>query len=412
MPLYAYTALDGQGKTVGGVVDAESQRGARQKLRVTGVYPVTLTEDRTATDSAGRSRTLPTLGLTLPGERVPAQELAAMTRQFSTLVGAGLPLVEALGALSEQTERERLRRTLAQVRQQVLEGRSLAEALAEHPTIFAPLYVNMVRAGEVSGALDVVLGRLADYTENQSQLLSKVRGALTYPAIMLVLGGGILFFLVSYVVPKVTKIFEETQQELPLLTRIMLGVSSFSARWWWLGLLLAIAGAFALRAYARTAPGRARLDGLVLQIPYVGRLLQKLAVARFARTLSTLLASGIGLLPALDIVKNIVNNVVIAGAIERARDAIREGQSIAPPLRESGLFPPLVVHMVAVGEKSGELESMLSKAADAYDTEVDNAVTGLTTIMEPIMIVFMGLVVLFIVLSILMPIFDLNRVVR
>ncbi len=412
MPLYAYTALDGHGKTVGGVVDAESQRGARHKLRLTGVYPVTLTEDRTATSAPGAARALPAFGLTLPGDRVPAHELAAMTRQFSTLVAAGLPLVEALGALSEQTERDRLRRTLARVRQQVLEGRSLADALAEHPNIFAPLYVNMVRAGEASGALDIVLGRLADYTENQSQLLSKVRGALTYPAIMLVLGGGILFFLVSYVVPKVTKIFEETQQELPLLTRIMLGISGFSARWWWLGLLLAIAGVFGLRAYARTAPGRERLDGLVLRIPYVGRLLQKLAVARFARTLSTLLASGIGLLPALDIVKNIVNNVVIASAIERARDAIREGQSIAPPLRESGLFPPLVVHMVAVGEKSGELEGMLAKAADAYDTEVDNAVTGLTTIMEPIMIVFMGLVVLFIVLSILMPIFDLNRVVR
>ncbi|MCC6766077.1 MAG: type II secretion system inner membrane protein GspF [Deltaproteobacteria bacterium] len=404
MPLYAYRGLDAGGRAVGGVVDADSPRGARLKLRRTGVFPTDLREER----RAGATMRF----VTRRPERVPAAELAAITRQFSTLVAAGLPLVEALGALGEQAERPVLARTLAQVRQEVTEGRSLADALAQHPRLFASLYVNMVRAGEASGALHVVLERLADYTENQARLLGKVRSALTYPAIMLALSATILFFLLAYVVPKVTRIFQETHQQLPLPTRFLLGVSDFVAQWWWLLLALAAAAVLGVSRWARTPAGRDRVDRLMLAVPYFGRLTQKLAVARFARTLATLLASGIPLLPALEIVKSIVDNTVLTRAIERARDAIREGQSIAPPLRESGLFPPLVVHMAAVGERSGELEGMLAKAADTYDGEVENAVGALTTILEPIIIVFMGGVVLFIVLAILLPIFELNRIVK
>jgi len=407
VPVYAYKGLSTEGRAVAGVIDADSPRSARVKLRRTGVFPTDLAEDRAPAGRRPAAFAVPTMG-----ERVPTQELAAVTRQLATLAAAGLPLVEALAALAEQTEREHLRRAIVQIRERVTEGRSLADALAEHPRLFSPLYVNMVRAGEASGALDVVLERLAAYTESQARLLGKVRAALTYPAVMLVLGGGILFFLVSYVVPKVTRIFQETQQQLPRLTLILIALSGFAARWWWLLLLLLAAAALGGRAYARTAAGHERLDRWVLRLPYFGKLVQKLALARFARTLSTLLASGIGLLPALDIVRNIVGNTIIARAIENARNAIREGQSIAPPLRESGVFPPLVVHMVAVGERSGQLEEMLGKAADAYDNEVENAVASLTTVLEPLMIVFMGLVVLFIVLAILMPIFELNRVVR
>lgn len=404
-PLYAYRGLDADGKAVDGVVDSESPRAARLKLRRGGIFPTELAEERARAVAATRARLLPV-------RRVPRAELAPIMRQFATLVGAGLPLVQALGALSEQTENEALGRTLAQVRQRITEGRTLAEALGEHPASFPPITINMVRAGEASGALDVVLERLADYSENQARLLAKVRSALTYPAVMLVLSSAILLFLMSYVVPKVTRIFQETQQQLPFLTLALIAVSSFAARWWWLMLLLLAGGAFGLRSYARTPQGRERLDGGILRVPYVGPMIQKVAVARFARTLSTLLASGIGLLQALDIVKNVIPNTVLARAIERARDAIREGQSIAPPLRESGLFPPLVVHMVAVGEQSGQLEHMLAKAADAYDNEVENAIGALTTLLEPLMIVFMGGVVLFIVVAILMPIFELNRVVR
>ncbi len=406
VPVYAYRGLAGDGRTVAGIIDAESPRGARAKLRRTGVFPTDLRPE------AAPAATRRLAASFRPGERVPAPELAAMTRQLATLIGAGMPLVESLAALAEQTEREGLRRRLAQIREKVLEGRGLADTLAEHPRLFAPLYVNMVRAGEASGALDVVLERLATYTEHQARLLAKVRSALTYPAIMLTLSFGILFFLMSYVVPKVTRIFEETQQKLPLLTTVLIGTSGFVARWWWLILLVILGAAVAIERQVRTPAGRERFDRLALRLPYFGGLIQKLAVARFARTLSTLLASGIGLLQALDIVKNVVGNTVLAAAIERARDAIREGQSIAPPLRESGLFPPLVLHMVAVGEQSGQLETMLGKAADAYDNEVDNAVTALTSILEPVMIVLMGGVVLFIVLAILMPIFELNRVVR
>jgi general secretion pathway protein F len=405
MPLYAYRGLDAGGHAVGGVVDADSPRGARQKLRRTGVFPTDLNEERR---DGPRGLSI----LARRPERVPAAELAAITRQFSTLVAAGLPLVEALGALVEQAERPTLSRTLAQVRQEVTEGSSLADALAQHPRLFASLYVNMVRAGEASGALHVVLERLADYTENQARLLRKVRNALTYPVLMLLISAVILFFLLSYVVPKVTRIFQETHQQLPLPTRLLLGVSDFVAQWWWLLLLILAGVGVGARRWARTPAGRDRVDRWTLALPYFGRLTQKLAVARFARTLSTLLASGIGLLPALDIVKSIVDNTVLTRAIERARDAIREGQSIATPLRESGFFPPLVVHMVAVGERSGQLEAMLAKAADTYDDEVENAVGALTTILEPIIIVFMGGVVLFIVLAILLPIFELNRIVK
>jgi len=406
VPVYAYRGLSNDGRAIAGVVDAESPRGARLKLRRTGVFPTELNEEQAA---AARR---PGLTLARLGERVSTQELAAATRQLATLIGAGLPLVEALGALAEQNDRQQLRRALIQIRERVTEGGALADALADQPRLFSPLYVNMVRAGEASGALDIVLERLAAYLESQARLLGKVRTALAYPAVMLVLGSSILFFLVSYVVPKVTRIFQETQQQLPMLTVALIAVSGFMARWWWLLALLTAVAALGLRAYARTPAGRARIDRATLRLPYAGGLLQKLALARFARTLSTLLASGIGLLQALDIVRNVVNNTLLARAIENARDAIREGQSIAPPLRESGLFPPLVVHMVAVGEQSGQLESMLAKAADAYDNDVENAVAALTTVLEPLMIVFMGMVVLFIVLAILMPIFELNRVVH
>ena len=253
MPLYAYRGLDTDGRAVGGVVDADSARGARQKLRRTGVFPTALDEERRA----------PTRAVQLfaaRADRVPAAELAAITRQFSTLVAAGLPLVEALEALSEQAERPALTRVLAQVRQEVTEGSSLADALAQHPRIFGSLYVNMVRAGEVSGALHIVLERLADYTENQARLLGKVRSALTYPAIMLLLSGVILFFLLSYVVPKVTRIFQETHQQLPAPTRVLLGVSDFVAEWWWLLLTLLAVGTVAARRWARTPSGRGRVD--------------------------------------------------------------------------------------------------------------------------------------------------------
>jgi general secretion pathway protein F len=407
MPVYAYDGLNAEGRAVSGIVDAENARAARMKLRRTGVYPTALTEAETSKKEDRLS-----LNTRVTFERVTPQDVSVMTRQLSTLTSAGLPLVESISALIDQVEKERLKRVLSQIRESVNEGSSLADAMAEHPRIFNDLFVNMVRAGEASGALDVVLLRLADYTESAARLRTRVRSALTYPIVMMFLGGGVLFFLLSYVVPKITRIFTESKQVLPLPTRILMASSDFLASYAWLLLLLAVAAAFAIRAWARTPNGRDTVDRWTLRVPVFGRLFLKIAVARFSRTLATLLASGIGLLPALDIVKNVVSNRLLFRAIEDARDAIREGQPIAPPLKRSGVFPPLLVHMVAVGERSGQLEEMLAKAAEGYEAEVDATVSALTTLLEPVIIVFMGLVVMFIVLAILLPIFQMSQAVR
>lgn len=406
MPVYAYQGLSPEGRNLSGIVDAENPRAARLKLRRSGVFPTSLDE------AEGEREVRESRSLGQLFERISPQDLALMTRQLSTLVGAGLPLVECLSALIEQVDREKLKRMLSQVREQVTEGGSLADALAQHPKVFGDLYVNMVRAGEASGALDVVLLRLADYTEASTRLRAKVRKALIYPAFMVMVGTVILFFLLTYVVPKVTRIFTESKQVLPIATRVLIGLSNFLSDWWILFVAFFALAAVGFRYYARTPKGSIAVDRYQLRAPIFGKLLQKIALARFSRTLSTLLRSGIGLLQSLDIVKNIVANQVLARAIEDARAAIREGQPIAPPLKRSGFFPPLIVHMIAVGERSGQLEDMLAKAADAYEDEVDSTVSTLTTLLEPVMILVMGATVMFIVLAILLPIFQMSQLVR
>ncbi|MGH7822060.1 MAG: type II secretion system inner membrane protein GspF [Candidatus Binatia bacterium] len=406
MPVYAYRGFSPQGKNLSGIIDAESPRAARLKLRRTGVFPTDLAEAE-AGPSRAESRSVGRYF-----ERIGPQDLAITTRQLSTLVSAGLPLVECLSALIEQVDRERLKRIFTQIREQVTEGSSLADALAQHPRIFGELYVNMVRAGEASGALDVVLLRLADYTESTAQLRSRIRSAMLYPIMMLSLSVVILVFLVTFVVPRVTRIFIEQKQVLPIPTRALMGLSQLLLDWWFVALVILLAAAIVFRYYVRTPGGRLTYDRWTLKLPVFGKLFQKVAVARFSRTLSTLLRSGIGLLQSLDIVKNIVDNKVLFGAIEEARDAIREGQSVAPPLKKSGFFPPLMIHMVAVGERSGQLEEMLAKTADAYETEVDTAISTLTSLLGPLMTIVMGGVVLFIVLSILLPIFQMSQLVH
>ncbi|MCX8071520.1 MAG: type II secretion system inner membrane protein GspF [Candidatus Binatia bacterium] len=410
MPVYAYRGFNAAGRAISGIIDAENPKGARQKLRREGVFPTELVEQERRTSKAEQSLGGWQIGRYF--ERITPEELALLTRQLATLVGAKIPLVEALSALIEQTESARTKRVLSQVRELVTEGGALADAMKAHPRVFNDLYVNMVRAGEASGALDVVLLRLADYTENYAQLRNKVRSALTYPTLMALTGTAILLFLLSYVVPKITKIFAENQATLPLMTRILLTVSGLAQDYWWLFVTALGASVIAIQMSRRTPTGRLRFDRTVLKIPYFGNLIRKVALARFARTLATLLNSGINLLVALEIVKHVVSNAVLSQAIEEARNSIREGQSIAPPLKKSGLFPPMLVHMIAVGEKSGQLETMLTKAADAYDSEVSTAVAAITSILEPLMILFGGAVVLFIVLAILLPIFEMNQLVR
>ncbi|RMF86306.1 MAG: type II secretion system protein GspF [Nitrospinota bacterium] len=407
MPVYEYKALNPAGKLVRGIVDADDMRSARTKLRKAGIFPTELRED-----TVGKRGARQEIRFTTLLHRVKPQDVALMVRQLSTLTVAGLPLVESLTALIEQVDHPYLKRVITQVREKVNEGSTLADALAEHPRIFSPLAVNMIRAGEASGALDIVLLRLADFTESQVALRNKIWAAMTYPILMTFVGSGVLFFLLTFVIPVVTQIFQDMEQSLPLVTRVLIGVSTFLQRYWWLLLVGILTLVFAARKYRQTEAGSLLYDKLKLRFPVFGPLFQKVAISRFSRTLSILLDSGITLLTALDIVKAVMNNKVLAAAVEEARKSISEGQDIASPLRRSQLFPPLVVHMIAVGEKSGKLEEMLRRIAESYDNEVEATVQGLTSILEPFMILVMGAVVGFIVLSILLPIFEMNQIVR
>ncbi|HWE24656.1 MAG TPA: type II secretion system inner membrane protein GspF [Myxococcales bacterium] len=421
MPVFEYSGLTEAGKSVRGLKDAESRKALRTVLRKDGIF---LTDARSA-DGAGGVASLghgtpQPLSETLSrevdlraifGSRVSAQDLAIATRQLATLIGAGITLPESLIALVEQIEHPRLKKVMGSVKQRVNEGASLADALADHPRVFSTLYVNMIRAGESSGALDVVLNRLADFTESQAALRNKLLGAMLYPAIMVVVGIAIVAILFVVVIPKVTKIFEDMNVALPWTTRILIALSSF-ARDYWFALLLAIPLLlWGTRRFLRTPKGRDWWDRKQLTLPVFGELLRMLALARFAKTLATLLSSGVPLLTALDIVKNIVHNSLLARVIEDARDAIREGESIAAPLKRSGQFPPLVHHMIAIGEKSGQLEEMLRNVAKSYDAQVEMRIGALTSLLEPVMIVAMGGGVAFIVFSILMPIMQLTSFV-
>jgi general secretion pathway protein F len=403
VPVFAYRGLTSEGRSVRGVVPADSARGARARLRHDGIFPTDVTEERPAEPGRAPWRRG---GRTRPGD------LALVSRQLATLLAAGMPVVEALGAVSEQTERPLLARTLSHVRNSVTQGAALADALAEHEAVFPPLYVGMVRAGETAGALDLVLQRLATYTEAQARLRSKVRAALAYPILMTVVSTGIVGFLLGFVVPKVTRIFADQQQALPLLTRTLLWISEFIAGFWWLGALAIAVLATSWLAALRRPGGRLWLDRRLLALPLLGPVVMRVAVARLARTLATLLANGIPLLPALEVAEEVVGNAALGQAIAEARTAIREGQSLGGSLRESGLFPTLLVHMIAVGERSGELEAMLGKVADAYEQEIESTLSTATAVLEPALIVVMGGVVLFIVLAILLPIFEINALVR
>jgi general secretion pathway protein F len=402
MPVFEYTALTPEGRTVSGVIDADSPKDARQKLKRSGVFPV----------EVAVTATRPAAGRPLWGERVAATEIAVLTRQLATLLAAGLALVDSLAALGEQVERTAVKRMLASVRERIREGGSFAEALAAHPTVFSSLYVNMVRVGEASGTLDRVLQSLAEFLERQAKVRNAVVGALTYPVLMLAVSLAILVFLIAFVVPKVTAVFADLQQALPWPTRILIATSDAVRAGWWVFAIAAVAGGVWFSRYARTAHGRRRLDALALRVPVMGRLTRLIALSRFSSTLSTLLAGGVPLLTALEIVRHVVRNEIIAAAIDSARERIRQGQSIAEPLRTSGVFPPLVTHMIAVGELSGELESMLKKVSEAYDHEVETTLGSITALLSPVMILVMGGVILFIVLAILLPIFEMSQIVR
>jgi len=398
MPIFAFRALTAGGRAHGGVIGADSARAAWQELRARGVYPTDLREQA------------PGAGWT--GRRVGAGAFAAATRQLATLVDAGVPLAEALAAVAEQCDEPALVRALTVAEARLREGEPLADALGASPRVFPPLFRELVRAGEASGALATVLARLADHGEASAALRARLRAALTYPAVMLAATAAVLAFLLAWVVPQLTQLFAETGTRLPLATRLLIALTSLVGRAWWLALLAAAGVAWALARWGATPAGRARIDAALLRAPLAGPVVVKTAIARFARTLATLLAGGLPLDPALGIAGAATGNRRLADAVAAAREAVRRGEPLAPALRATGVFPPLVVHLAAVGERAGALGALLERAAIAYEGEVEAALGAAIALVEPLLVLAMGGVVLALVAAVLLPLFDLNGLVR
>ena len=404
MPVFEYEALNSSGRAIRGIIDAESVRTARTKLRSQGVYPTDIREESGALFQRSPSFSV--------FNRVKAKELAQAFRQLATLLEANIPLVSSLSALIDQLGNPVLRKILTQIRERVREGISLADALSAHPQIFPNIFVGLVRAGEVSGTLALTLGRWADFSEHQVALRQRIRAALTYPVFMFVIGLGVLFFLLAFVIPTVTKIFSDVNQALPWPTLILISASDFLSRFWW-ALIggLVILGIW-LRKTLRSESGALFWDRLKLKLPLGGALHRKLSVSRWSRTLGTLLSGGLPLLQALEFSQEVAGNRLLSQALGQARDRVREGEELAISLKMSGLFPSVILEMVSVGEKSGELGKMLEKVAMGLENEAESDLRGMIALLEPIMILIMGVGVGFIAISILLPILEMSQIVR
>ncbi|MDJ0783743.1 MAG: type II secretion system inner membrane protein GspF [Desulfosarcinaceae bacterium] len=408
MPVYDYTALSAKGKTLTGIIDAESAAVAKQKLRAGGSYPVSI-EEASHRSKAIEGKAKPGIGSIF--SRVRTSDVSMMTRQLSTLVGAGFPLVSALEALVPQTKSQGFVKVIAQLKEAIVEGNSFASALSRYPSIFSNLYINMVKAGESSGTLEIVLERLADITEKQQALKSRIRAAMAYPIFMALIGAAVLVLLLTFIVPNITSIFTDMGKALPTPTLLLISVSTWLTQYWWLLLLLIIAAAIGLRMVRKTDRGAFIIDRMVLRVPLFGSLVRRLTVARFTRTLGSLLQNGVSMLIALDIARGIAGNRLISEAIEAAAVEVEKGRGLGRSLGQADTFPHLAVQMIEVGEHSGDLEEMLIKIADVYEREVESSVMSITSLMEPLMILGMALVVGFIVLSICLPIFEMNQLV-
>ncbi|OQX68901.1 MAG: type II secretion system protein GspF [Sorangiineae bacterium NIC37A_2] len=408
MAVFEYQGIDAAtGKQVKGVRDAENPRALRNILRRDGIL---LTQARAGKEAqAGAKRDIDLLAVF---KQPRSSDVAVMTRQLATLVRAGIPLVESISALTEQVEKQALVHVLSSVRDNLRTGTAFAKCLSEHPKVFPPLYVNMVAAGEASGTLEAVLERLADFMEGQSRLKGKVMGALAYPVALGGVGVLLVGFLMVSVVPRLTTIFDNLGQALPWYTQLLIFLSNTVSGYWWLIILVMGGISYAFMRWKKTPKGHLRWDIMRLSFPLFGRLNLLVALARFTRTLATLLSSGVQLLPAMEIGKNVLENVKLEQVIKEAIGSIREGESIAEPLKRSGAFPPMVTHMIAVGERSGELEAMLENVSRAYEADVETRIGALTSVLEPMMILLMGGAVGFIVFAIMMPLLQMNDMVQ
>ena len=405
MPLYEYKGLSKTGKNIKGVLDAENVRAARTRLKKDGIYVVDLRDKTKASSARGKKKVSTSKG-------VSVEELAMMTRQLAVLLKANIPLVEALGATADQVESPVLKEAVADIKNMVNEGSSFHKGLQKYPKLFETIYCTMCEAGEMSGTLDVILIRLAEFTEAQNELNAKVKSAALYPAIMMLFTTGMLAVLFIFVIPKMQMIFESGDLELPWYTKLVIGFSSILVNYWFVILGTAIGGAIVFRTWKSSPSGSQQWDAILLKLPIIGKIARLVAVSRFTRTLATLLQGGVPMLNAMDIVKNVVGNSVLAKAIEQARDNISEGESVAGPLKRSAQFPPIVIHMINIGEKTGELESMLTQVSDSYDFQVKTQIQGLTALLEPLMIIMMGFAIAVIVFSIMIPMFQMADIAK
>ena len=391
------TPLTPQGRSVKGKIEADNEQVVLAKLHEQKFHVVGLNEARTSlkTQVAGKT------------QKVKLQSLVIFSRQFATMIDAGIAIIKCLDILETQTKEESLKGVIAAVRKDVKGGLSLTDALTKHPHVFSKLYVNMIRAAEIGGILDVILDRLSGFLEKEMEIKGKIKSAMMYPSIVLVFAGFIVLALFLFVLPRFKEIFKSMDVEMPAVTQALFDMSDFLIKFWWLALLIVVGGFIAFKQYSKTATGRYNIDKLKLKAPIFGDLALKISISRFARTFGTLIASGVPMMRSLEIIGETSGNSVLAESIANARTSIREGAKISQPLANSGLFPAMVTHMIDVGEETGRLSEMLTKVADFYDDEVDAMVKGLTSLIEPILIVFMGVLVGFIAIAIMSPIFKL-----
>jgi type II secretion system protein F len=403
MARFRYVALDRAGKQITGEIAAENPDEVKRRLREMGYFPSRIGE--AAEVKLGR-----------PAEvrrrrTISSTDVVVMTRQLADMTAARLPMFRSLSVLVDQAESSALRELLEQIRADVQQGRPLSEALARHPRHFPDLYVNMVRAGETSGHLDVVLLRLAEFLGKSMQRRAQVISALLYPAVLITVAIGAVSFIIGFLIPKLSAIFKEMEQALPLITQALLAVADVVARIWWLLLAIIVVLVVGLRWYVRTPAGREALDAWALRVPFLGPIWHKMAVSRLARTLGTMLGGGVPILTALEISGNAVGNRPMSRAVMSMREEVQEGTSVAASLEHAGAFPPLLIHMAGVGEETGQLPEMMARVADSLDFEVDSTLGRLTMLLEPAIIIIMGVIVGFIVLAVLLPIFQISATV-
>lgn len=412
MAVFEYNGLTASGRKKSGIIDAENSDAAQDDLKQKGIFPTSILRIESG---AGRIKTKKEA----PGEKalkfpsffssVKSSEITMITRQMATLLAAGFPLLKAVATLVPQARTKAFQRVLSRVKDAIEEGNSFAEALGAHPQVFSAVYINMVKAGEASGTLEVVLERLADFSEKREDTKKKVQASLAYPVFMAVIGFFVLVFLLTFIVPNITKIFADMNHELPMPTQILLGISGVVKAWWWLIIPAPFLALLCLYGIRRTDKGGRILDRIILSLPVSGSLTRQLIASRFSRTLGSLLDNGVPLLTALGITQTISGNRVIADLIEKCAQTVEQGGSLGSVLEKNRAFPDLAAQMIKVGEKSGEMEKMLEKSAELFERNVQTAITAATSIIEPLIILVMGIVIGLIILAVCLPIFEINQ---